>query len=170
MLNKNSKVLIGLAAVLVIALPLMSAFAAEDNGQETIELGRGEKGQEKLNRFLFAQNLPNLRQRRSLWFLKGAEKAMFGDVTIVGMLRNILIVQHEEGYLNFVMPDRWYDQANEVIIDLEEMFTEIKGSTLDLQVLKRTVTNESRVSLTIYFCYKINGYHAALPYNIDGEE
>jgi len=163
--NQKSKILIGLMAVLIVALPLMSAIAAEDNDLEPIE----PEGAERLRRFLVAHELQQQRQRRSIWFFKGAVKATLEDVTVVGISRNIVIVKDDEDYLNVIMPGRWYDES-EAVLELEEMFLAIEGTTVNLEVLKRTVTNENEVSVTIYFCYEIDGYHAVLPYNIDGEE
>jgi hypothetical protein len=153
---------------LIIALPFMgAAFAAGDNDQDLVD--DRQPGQ-KLRRFLLAQELRQRRQRRGTWFFKGAVKDTLGEVTIKETYGNIIIVQDGQDLLNVIMPVRWYDEAGEVVVLLQGMFVEIEGSTVTMKVLERTATNEEGVSITIYFCYELNGYHAVLLYNISDDE
>jgi len=164
-MRKSSKILIGALAVLIVALPLMSAVvAAEDNGQEPTDTDRQLR--QRINRFLVERRLQQ-KQRLLIWFFKGAEKATLEDATIEAKSGNIAIVKVDEQSLNVVMPLRWYDETGKKVVPLETVLDEIGSYEVTLEVLKRTVTNDKGVSVTAYFCYEIDGYRAVLPFNID---
>ena len=173
-MRKEIKILIGIMAVLILALPLMStAMAAEVNGEEPDESGDAPQG--SLRRLLAALNMQQGRWKRFIWFFKGAEKDTLSG-TVTARHRNILILTDGNGErYNVVLPANW--NVGSEVISLNEMFEEGYvniGDEVTLEVLKRTVENENEVTLTIFFGYEIENedtghiFYAVLPVNIEG--
>jgi hypothetical protein len=174
-MGKESKILIGIMAVLILALPLMSCvMATEDNGPEPD--GSDDFSEEKAKRFLAAAyKLHQGRLRSLIWFFRGAEKDMISG-TVTARHRNILIVTVDDGErYNIVLPMQW--NLGSEVISLDEMFEEGHvglGDDVTLKVLKKTVENENEVALTAIFGYEIEDVttgsilYAVLPFNIDG--
>lgn len=162
-MKKESKILIGFIAVLLIALPLMGSVIAVDvDGQESNETYNllGERVELKG------------RNQRIVWFFKDAEKDIIAG-TITARDRNILIVTDGDGErLNIVMSRRW--NMGQDVVSLNQMFEDgyvSIGETVSLDVLKRTFKNGNDVTATIIFCYEIstgsNNLYAVLPFNIN---
>ena len=171
-MKKESKILIGVIAALLVALPLMAGVtaAAADDGQEFEE--SNDSPEQRLRRIIVARN--QQKRRRAIWFFRGAVK-----VTVTGTVEqrdgNIMIVATDvEGdMINIVLPRRWLAKSdNSKVISLQQMFDEeyVKiGDEVTLKVLKRTVTNENEeVTVTAIFGYEIPSHslYAILPYNI----
>ncbi len=165
-MEKKSKILIGLVAVLLVVLPLassvMAANASNQEPDESISLDC-----ERIR--VEVQNLQ--RQRRIIWFFRDAEKDTITG-TVTARDRNILIVIDSNGdRFNIVLPRQWNIGSEVVTLNqvLDEAYVSI-GETVTFDVLKRTVTNENDVTVTIIFCYEIttNDYnlYAVLPVNI----
>ncbi len=173
-MRKETKILIGIMAVLILALPLMSnVMAAEDNGQQSDESSDAPQG--NLRRLLAARMLQQGRRKWLIWFFKGAEKEIVSG-TVTARHRNILILTDGDGKrYNIVLPVNW--NIGSEIISLNEMFEEgyvSIGDEVTLEVLKRTVENENEVTLTIFLAYEIKNedtsdvFYAVLPVNIEG--
>lgn len=173
--GKESKILIGIMAVLILALPLMSGvMAAEGNGLEPDEAD--DFSEEEAKRFLAAAYKMHQGRLRSLiWFFRGAEKDKISG-TVTARHRNILIVTVDdvERY-NIVLPIQW--NFGFEVISLNEMFEEEYlglGDDVTLMTLKKTVENEKEVALTAVFGCEIENVttgsilYAVLPFNIDG--
>ena len=156
--------MIGLVAVLLVALPLISsALAVDVNSQELDESNLcGERVRACIRQ----------RQWRIIWFFKGAEKDSI-EGTVIARDRNILIVtDDQDNRFNIILPGRWNIGSD--VVTLNQVFDEgyiSIGETVTLEVLKRTVTNENRVSLTIIFGYEITtteyNIYVVLPININ---
>ena len=173
-MRKETKILIGIMAVLILALPLMSnVIAAEDNGQQSDESSDAPQG--NLQRLLAARMLQQGRRKWLIWFFKGAEKDTVSG-TVTARHRNILILTDgADKRYNIVLPVNW--NIDSEVIPLNEMFEEgyvSIGDEVTLEVLKRTVENENEVALTIFVGYEIMNedtgdvFYAVLPVNIEG--
>ena len=173
-MRKENKILIGIMAMLILALPLMSnVIATEDNGQQSDESGDALQG--NLRRLFAARMLQQGRRKWLIWFFKGAEKDTVSG-TVTTRHRNILILTDGDGKrYNIVLPVNW--NVGSEAISLNEMFEEGYVNIDDevtLQALKRTVENENEVTLTIFLAYEIKNedtsdvFYAVLPVNIEG--
>jgi len=164
-MKKESKMLIGVMAVFLVAVSLVgSGLAVNAYGQESDESNNIPRERKNLV----------VRNRRIIWFFKGAVKDTITG-TVVAHDRNILIVEDSEGdRFNIVLPRRW--NIDSQVISLIQMFDEYVSidDTVTLTVLMRTATNENDVTVTIIFGYEIeditngNSLYAVLPINIDG--
>jgi len=169
--KKESKMLIGAIAVLLVSLPVISSVIA-DNDVQSDELNN--EGGERFRRLLAALKLQQERRRLAIWFFKGAAKDTVTG-TVIATHRNILMLQADEEVLNIIMPRYWLAPESSHVISLEEIFGEEgyapAGTEVTLSVLERTAENEQGVSVTIIFAYLItvdsDSFHAVLPFNID---
>ena len=167
-MKKESKILIGVLAALLVVIPLMSLVMAVDvNGQEPDESDNLLRARIRLEEY----NLQ--RQRCVIWFFKDAEKDTITG-TITAHDRSILIVTDAAGNrFNIILPRRWNIGSD--VVSLDQLFDEgyiSIGETVTLDALKRTDTNENGVTVTTIFCYEIttnsHNLYAVLPVNIDG--
>ena len=172
-MRKETKIFIGIMAVLILTLPLMSnVIAAEDNGEQSDESSDALQG--NLRRLLAARMLRQGRRKWLIWFFKGGEKdTVLGTVT--ARHRNILILTDGDGKrYNVVLPVNW--NIGSEVISLNEMLEEGYVNIDDevtLQALKRTVENENEVTLTIFLAFEIKNedsdvFYAVLPVNMEG--
>lgn len=173
-MRKETKIFVGIMAVLILALPLMSSvIAAEDNGGQSDESSDAPQG--NIRRLIVARMLQQGRRRWLIWFFKGAEKDTVSG-TVTARHRNILILTDGDGKrYNIVLPVNW--NIGSEVISLNEMFEEGYVNIDDevtLEVLKRTVENENELTLTIFVGYEIENedtgdvFYAVLPVNIEG--
>lgn len=163
--KKENKMLIGVLAVLLVTLPVMSFMAVNANDQELNE-------SDNLLRTNIRLRIRHQRKQRLVWFFKGAEKFTITG-TVTARDRNILILTDGNGdRFNIVLPGRWNVDTD--VVSLNQIFEEYVSidETVTLEVLKRTVTNENGVTVTTIFCYEIttnsNTLYAVLLVNIDG--
>jgi len=171
--KKESKILIGVMAMLLVALPLIGGvMATDDYTQESDESNLvADDSEQKIRRFSVLCKLRQEKQRRVIWFFKGAEKDTITG-TITARDRNVIIVTNGEDRFNVVVARRW--NVDSEVVSLQQMFDEgyIPNETVTLTVLKRAVTNENDVTVTIIFGYEIttssNHLYAVLPFNIEG--
>lgn len=168
-MEKKTKMLIGVLAVLMVALPLVAVttFAADGEPEDCFS---GDK--RKIRRSI---NLRERKPRRVLNFFKRCHSATV-EGTVVTHSGRILVVNASEEMLNIVLPIRW--NVGEEVVGVFKVFNESyiqPGDSVVVSVLERAEINEQGVSITILWAYEIvdstseNHLYAVLPFNVQTE-
>lgn len=173
-MRTKTKILTGVVVALVVALPLISsAIAEQDYGEENN--APNAAFEDRLRQFVVSRLSQQKRNPNLVWFFKGAEVVVVeGGVTAYH--NNILVLTaDEEERLNIVLPGVWNIDSD--IVRLQQIYEEELvsiGDEITVKALKRTVTNENGVTVTVIFGYEINDLsnsnhlYAVLPVNIEG--
>jgi hypothetical protein len=173
-MKTKTKILTGVVVALVVALPLISSTIAEqDNGEENA--APDSSLEDRLRQFIMSRLSQQRRNPNLVWFFKGAE-AVDVEGEVAAHHNNILVLTaDEEERLYIVLPRVW--NINSDIVRLQQIYEQDLfsiGDEITVKALKRTVTNENGVTVTMIFGYEINdlsnGNHlyAVLPVNIEG--
>lgn len=156
-MKKESKILIGVLALLLVTMPLVVSVMADENSPDP--------SGNKIRQWLALR----LQQMKSwiAWFFKGAENTVITG-TVTARSNNILIVTDAEGNrFNIVLPGRW--NVDQQVVTLSDIDQYLSGQ-VTIKALNRAATNEKGVTFAYITAYEIsaNGktLYAVQPYNI----
>jgi len=173
-MKTRTKILTGVIVALLVALPLISNAIAEGEYREENNTPDASL-EDRLRQFIMSRLSQQKRNPNLVWFFKGAEAVVVeGEVT--AHHDNILVLTtDEEERLSIVLPRVWNIDSD--IVRLQQTYEEellLIGDEITVKALKRAVTNDNGVTVTMIFGYEINdpsnGNHlyAVLPVNIEG--
>jgi hypothetical protein len=173
-MKTKTKILTGVVVALVVALPLISSTIAEqDNGEENT--APDASFEDRLRQFIVSRLSQQKRNPNLVWFFKGAEAVVVEGVVTAHHNNILVLTADEEKRVNIVLPRVW--NSNSDIVRLQQIYEEeivSIGDEITVKALKRRVTNENGVTVTMIFGYEINDLangndlYAVLPVNIEG--
>ena len=161
-MRKETKMLIGALAILLVSMPLIVGVMATE---ET-----SENSGNRIRQWILLRLQQVKRQFNAfIRFFRGAESTVITG-TVTARSNNILIVTDNDGNrFNIVLPGRW--NIDQSIVPLGETDQYLYGE-VTVKTLSRTATNDNGVAITVLVAFEITAndgtLYAVQPYNING--